>query len=53
MLFQMDLNIYSFVGLIMLIGIVKKNAIMQIDFALDAERHQGLDSERGDLSRAA
>ena len=41
-LFHMDLNIYAFVGLIMLIGIVKKNAIMQIDFALDAERHQGL-----------
>ena len=40
-LFHMDLNIYAFVGLIMLIGIVEKNAIMQIDFALDAERHQG------------
>jgi HAE1 family hydrophobic/amphiphilic exporter-1 len=40
--FHMDLNIYAFVGMIMLIGIVKKNAIMQIDFALDAERHQGL-----------
>ncbi len=37
-LFRMDLNIYAFVGLIMLIGIVEKNAIMQIDFALDAER---------------
>ena len=41
-LFRMDLNIYAFVGMIMLIGIVEKNAIMQIDFALDAERNQGL-----------
>jgi hydrophobic/amphiphilic exporter-1 (mainly G- bacteria), HAE1 family len=37
-LFRMDLNIYAFVGMIMLIGIVEKNAIMQIDFAIDAER---------------
>jgi hydrophobic/amphiphilic exporter-1 (mainly G- bacteria), HAE1 family len=37
-IFKLDLSIYAFVGLIMLIGIVKKNAIMQIDFALDAER---------------
>ena len=41
-LFHIDLSIYAFVGLIMLIGIVKKNAIMQIDFALDAERQHGL-----------
>ena len=38
MLFGLDLNIYGFVGLIMLIGIVKKNAIMMIDFAIDAQR---------------
>ncbi len=37
-LFRMDLNIYAFVGMIMLIGIVEKNAIMQIDFALESER---------------
>ncbi|MCC7176113.1 MAG: efflux RND transporter permease subunit [Bryobacterales bacterium] len=42
MFFKVELNLYSFVGLIMLIGIVMKNAIMQIDFALDAEREQGL-----------
>jgi HAE1 family hydrophobic/amphiphilic exporter-1 len=41
-LFHLDLNIYGFVGLIMLIGIVEKNAIMQIDFALEAERKKGL-----------
>ncbi|MGH9413478.1 MAG: efflux RND transporter permease subunit, partial [Terriglobales bacterium] len=40
--FHMDLNIYSIVGIIMLIGIVKKNAIMMIDFALQAEREDGL-----------
>jgi HAE1 family hydrophobic/amphiphilic exporter-1 len=43
-LFGSELNIYSFVGLILLIGLVMKNAIMQIDFALDAERHRALTS---------
>jgi len=38
MIFGLDLNIYAFVGLVMLVGIVKKNAIMMIDFALEAER---------------
>jgi HAE1 family hydrophobic/amphiphilic exporter-1 len=42
LLFHIDLNIYAFVGLIMLIGIVEKNAIMQIDFALEAERQHHL-----------
>jgi len=39
-LFNMDLSIYAFVGLIMLIGIVKKNAIMMIDFALEGQRNE-------------
>jgi hydrophobic/amphiphilic exporter-1 (mainly G- bacteria), HAE1 family len=41
MLFRMELNLYGFVGVILLIGIVKKNAIMMIDFALDAQRKEG------------
>ena len=41
MAFGKDLNLYAFVGIIMLVGIVKKNAIMMIDFALDAQRKEG------------
>ncbi|MGZ5780758.1 MAG: efflux RND transporter permease subunit, partial [Burkholderiaceae bacterium] len=42
MLFRTDLGIISVIGIILLIGIVKKNAIMMIDFALDAERNEGM-----------
>jgi HAE1 family hydrophobic/amphiphilic exporter-1 len=41
-LFGMDLTLIATIGILMLIGIVKKNAIMMIDFALEAQRHQGL-----------
>ena len=40
-----DLDVIAIIGIILLIGIVKKNAIMMVDFALDAERHQGLPPE--------
>jgi hydrophobe/amphiphile efflux-1 (HAE1) family protein len=45
MLFGYDLSLIAFIGIILLIGIVKKNAIMMIDFALEAERHQGRSPE--------
>ena len=41
MLFKQDLNIISIIGIVLLIGIVKKNAIMMIDFALQVERQEG------------
>jgi hydrophobic/amphiphilic exporter-1 (mainly G- bacteria), HAE1 family len=41
MAFGIELNMYAFVGIIMLIGIVKKNAIMMIDFAIEAQRKEG------------
>jgi HAE1 family hydrophobic/amphiphilic exporter-1 len=41
LVFKQELSVYSYVGLIMLIGVVKKNAIMMIDFALEAERKHG------------
>jgi HAE1 family hydrophobic/amphiphilic exporter-1 len=40
-LFKMELSVYAFVGIIMLVGLVKKNAIMMIDFAIEAERKEG------------
>jgi multidrug efflux pump len=45
MIFKEDLNVISIIGIVLLIGIVKKNAIMMIDFALQAERDEGLDTE--------
>jgi hydrophobe/amphiphile efflux-1 (HAE1) family protein len=44
MLFRYDLSVIALIGIILLIGIVKKNAIMMIDFALEAERHEGKSS---------
>jgi HAE1 family hydrophobic/amphiphilic exporter-1 len=40
--FNMELSIIAMIGILMLIGIVKKNAIMMIDFALDAQRNEGM-----------
>ena len=44
-LFKVDLSLYAFVGIIMLIGIVKKNAIMMIDYALERQRRDGMAAE--------
>ena len=45
LLFRTELTVVGIIGIILLIGIVKKNAIMMIDFALDAERHHGKEPE--------
>jgi multidrug efflux pump len=45
MIFNEDLNVISIIGIVLLIGIVKKNAIMMIDFALQAEREGGMETE--------
>jgi HAE1 family hydrophobic/amphiphilic exporter-1 len=46
MLFKMDLSVIAIIGVIMLIGIVKKNAIMMVDFAIDAQRNDGETPDR-------
>ena len=44
LIFKVDLSVYAFVGIILLVGLVKKNAIMMIDFALESERTEGRDA---------
>ncbi len=53
MLFGDDLTIIALIGIILLIGIVKKNAILMIDFAIDARAQPGHGAARGDLSEPA
>jgi HAE1 family hydrophobic/amphiphilic exporter-1 len=52
LVFQVPLSLYGFVGMIMLIGIVKKNAIMMIDFALHREREEGAEPEKAIVEAA-
>jgi HAE1 family hydrophobic/amphiphilic exporter-1 len=52
-LFGLDLDIYGFVGIIMLIGIVEKNAIMMIDFAIEAQRERSLTPSEAILEAAS
>jgi len=52
MLFGYDLSVIALIGIVLLMGIVKKNAILMIDFAIDAERHRGLSPEQS-ITRAA
>jgi hydrophobic/amphiphilic exporter-1 (mainly G- bacteria), HAE1 family len=53
MVLGLDLSIYAFVGIIMLVGIVKKNAIMMIDFAIEAERREASDARTAILKAAS
>ena len=50
MVFGYDLTVIAIIGIILLIGIVKKNAIMMIDFAIEAERKEEMTPREGDLS---
>jgi len=52
MLFGYDLSVIALIGIVLLMGIVKKNAILMIDFAINAERHQGLSPEESILRAA-
>jgi HAE1 family hydrophobic/amphiphilic exporter-1 len=52
LLFRVELSVYAFVGIILLIGIVKKNAIMMVDFALEFERQEQGDAERAIIEAA-
>jgi HAE1 family hydrophobic/amphiphilic exporter-1 len=52
-IFGLDLSIYAYVGVIMLVGIVKKNAIMMIDFAIEAERNHGKSAHDAILEAAS
>jgi multidrug efflux pump len=52
MLFGYDLSVIALIGIVLLMGIVKKNAILMIDFAIEAERHQGLSPEQS-ITQAA
>ncbi len=46
MLFRTELSIYAFVGIIMLVGLVKKNGIMMVDFAIEAQRNEGATADK-------
>ncbi len=52
MLLGYDLSVIALIGIVLLMGIVKKNAILMIDFAIDAERHQGLSPEESIMQAA-
>ncbi len=52
MIFGKDLSVYAFVGIVLLVGLVKKNAIMMLDFAIEAEREHGMDARAAILEAA-
>jgi multidrug efflux pump len=52
MVFGYDLSVIALIGIVLLMGIVKKNAILMIDFAIEAERHQGLSPEQSIVQAA-